>query len=195
LVPDEIEYVPYDKGGIYSFNPRFPSDYELGLLDKSFDINRVTINIKNKIEEIDQLINENRYSGVLNDQMDVRHLRTVLNVKVETSFQNIVSELLNDVIQPQDKKIEIIEVTKVIRGAIAMSPPIYIGMTRKQSLRRRLEQHLGDTTQFSERLKKTKFSWHDLYYNYEIVNHFFLERTPKIEKLIQYLFKPSLSRR
>jgi len=194
-IPEEIDQVPDYKGGIYSFSLRFPTDYELGLKSKIINCRRVALNIKNKLVELDEILNSNTMSGDVNNPLQSQHISRMYKVVFDEIKTPIQSELIDSVETKKWNVEELTIVANALRQAFLYASPIYVGMTRKQSLKTRLTQHMSGDSQFSQRLKEKKLSWRDLYYHYIALDDFYIEMSADLEKLVQSIFKPSLSMR
>ena len=192
-IPEEIDIVPDYKGGIYSFTLRFPTDYELGLKSKSINLDRVSQNIKSKLIELDSILNNSTFNGVVSNTLQSQHITRMYKVIFEETKTPVQQNLIK-LVDIEFSSIEELKIiTNVLRQAFLHAAPIYVGMTKKQSLKTRLSQHLSGETQFSIRLKEKKIPWHNLYYHYITIDDFYIDLSSDLEKLVQSIFKPSLS--
>lgn len=194
-IPEEIAQVPNHKGGIYSFSLRFPSDYELGLRSKSIDLCRVATNIQNKICDLDRLLNKSSLAGTVTSCGQATHIARTYNIALNETRTPIQQYLITSLTGPNKTANELRAIASTLRQAYMFARPLYVGMTQRQTLRTRLDQHINGETQFSERLAESKLSWRDLKYSYVALDASCIEMSGELEKLIQSLFKPSLSMR
>ncbi len=88
-----------------------------------------------------------------------------------------------------DRK-SMIEVLKVLRTAFDLSGPLYIGITARQSLLDRLNQHLSGDSAVYPGLESAGLSWDEIYFSWIEIDVLNSESLRSCEKLLQNVFKP-----
>lgn len=195
LIPDEIRKVPADSGGVYSFTLRFPTNYELGFYTEEFDTARIARNIRHKLADIDRAQHGSEYFGVIRERYTARHMARSYEVKMDDRESRSRAALFGAVVRDNLTKEELSLVAHSLRQSFLFSPPVYVGLAQRQSLRTRLQQHLNGDTQFAQRVRDGGYSWRDFNYRYIAIGQLFNDLSPEIERLVQALFKPQLSMR
>jgi hypothetical protein len=195
-IPRQLEEIPDKKSGVYSFYLRFPTDYEFGL-SNNISLDVVAKNIVRKLNEFEHLLNNVSLYGTVQDNKLSNHLMKNYKAVLDSDhslanreFESIFMELARN-----PSKMPMKETLRAIRTAFNFATPVYIGMTDRQSLRKRLQQHLSGSSQFSERLTENNLGWNDLLYRCVAVDRFYLESSAEVERMIQLIFKPALSLR
>ena len=92
--------------------------------------------------------NDNSYSGIVSSNHFSKHLRNELFVTARSTENNETDVLYGFLVENISSMSVLMEIVGKIRVALMCYLVIYIGMTHKQSLRKRLKQHLNKETQF-----------------------------------------------
>lgn len=186
--------VPDNKGGIYFFNFRLPSDYEFGLISEdSFNI-EVFINIlETKISKYVKLTNSFKLSGNI-DNGCADHLKFSLGISGSNNCVFNFKKIINNLRSFITGYYKALYITNIMRSFFDFSPPIYIGMTYDQSFKERLIQHMNRDTNFGRTLLELEINWSDLNYNCISIDNINRTGVRDIEKLTQHIFKPILSK-
>lgn len=194
-LPEEVQKVPTDRSGVYFFSLVFPSNYELGLIEPtSFDKSKLLILVEKALSVVKLVLSDRELKGFLQTYSDALHLRVRYQMNAESSSQVSIGSLLNDCFNNVSSFQEACALVESLRLFIALTPPIYIGMTVKQSFYDRLNQHLSGDTDFSERVKNVGLSWSDLRFGYHNINSSDPIYVRNIEKVGQHICFPALSR-
>jgi len=193
-LPHDSGVVPDNEGGIYFFCFRFPSDYELGISNEGeWDYNRFRGLLKKIITNFFLVRSRGNFKGHLKNKA-ADHLRLTYSIdsKEENKFYyfEIIDEMFYEDIPYED----LIEKISIFREFFFISDPIYVGMTSEQSFRKRLRQHLEYNTNFSSTLKDLRISWSNFYFGCFPLKNQTKSEIRKMEKLIHYVLKPSLSK-
>lgn len=195
-VPEELDRVSRVMGGIYHFSLRFPSNYELGYSDsKGVNIERVSEVLLRTIKKFDAVYSSESINGELSTPHKSSHLKTIYDIQASMSPKNHAYRLMKDYLSMplSDKRLK--DLINSLRLAYEMAPPLYVGMTYKQSLSGRLMQHYSGSSGFSDELKKYNLGWNNVIYKcieLEAENKSSIE---SIEDIIQSLFKPVFSKK
>jgi hypothetical protein len=195
-LPDEVDRVPRDLGGIYQFCLRFPSDYELGLLRTQPDLESVRALLLRYFAETAPLFGLVGLIGELRSPAYAHHLRVVFTIDGKRTDTSAISERMAAYLLRTTTCVkDTLMTTAVIRKAFDIAPPVYVGIAAEQSLAARLNQHLSGSTNLAKRIAEFGMSW----------NHFEYRCSPlpvdsgpviaDLEVILQGIFKPQLSDR
>jgi len=193
-LPEERDSVPRDVGGIYQFRVRFPSNFELGLVDDKSDVSTAIANLQDFLERVSPTFQLPTLDGALRSSGIAKHLRQHFLVRAEAQNRKPPSSFLEHIYPKNEYTLgAAMSVIDVIRDAFTMAPPLYIGIAAEQSLGMRLDQHLANTTQLSERIKSVGLSWSMIEYQCIPIHDLTTIDMRKLEMLLQSIFKPKLS--
>jgi len=193
-LPSDLLKVPKNIGGIYLFRLDFPTDYELGLSQSNnVDLNSVRTLLDKSIHAIIKVLYGTKLNGRLNNDAIGMHLR--MEYEVNTNLREIFSadDCVNFLLTTNISIHDLMEISAVIRYFVQQTPPIYIGMSSKQSLYDRLMQHISSETNFAKQLLSYDLSWSDLQYSYIGLSNKESSRIRSLEKIVQFICKPTLS--
>lgn len=190
---DDLHKAPSDRGGLYAFYARFPSDRELGFCDPRISIAEVRENISSQMVYFLKPHFDRSYNGLLVDKRKSKHLRQNLIISGRTdSLEKRTAHILK-IMASLTSKQDLQILTLSVRELSTNLPPIYIGMTAEQSLRTRIGQHLSGQTGFSHRLTESGMYIHDIDFRYIPTTSAFNLLLPKIERILQSAYRPILS--
>jgi hypothetical protein len=192
----DVGKVPSDLRGVYSFSLRFPSDYELGLSSaRKFDLATVNSLISVTLNRYRRAHDRSRLLGMIQGNAVGEHLRVTYELFGRHRTQVSPGELFTSFFsqEPAASVNELQTIVGVLRAFCATLPPLYVGMTCRQSLRDRLNQHLSGSTQLSEHLKRIKLDWTELIFVCAPLELASDEHFRTLEKVVQSLTKPPLS--
>jgi len=193
LLPRGLEDVPNEVGGIYYFAFRLPSNYELGIspevskanMKKALDI------FFGKRNNMMQAFSATSLCGSIKENKQ-NHLAMRYSIRCDEVSTTLNENLKNILINGSYDKVE--WTLDWIRKMLVSSPPIYIGITSKQTLRDRLKQHLDGQTVMKESLENLGFGWHDVAYECEKINFFDSKELREVEKSMHLLHRPIFSK-
>lgn len=195
LLPYDIEEVPADKVGIYSFCLSFPSDYELGLGNPTVDSAKVIQIIKGLVARYHKVYEHASLHGWLKTEVNALHLRTEYIMHAIRDEYCALQDLIDNYLTFEGPSLKTIRVlTSVLRNSFLFSGPLYIGMTANQSFATRLQQHIGNQSNFSCLLKEHGVSWSELRFECIPLERISASGIHSLEKIVQSLFRPSLCR-
>jgi hypothetical protein len=185
--------VPADSGGLYLFRLRFPSNYELGFLPgTSPELSKVIATTANYLVKVQKALASTQLAGTLDDVNKANHLQTTYNLIATISSFEITSDV-EMALNHCAERGSILELLNTIRIFFEFLPPLYIGMTSRQSLNERLCQHINETTKLHERLLACEISWTELTFTCLPIEEANMPRMITLEKIFQSLCKPQLS--
>ena len=196
-LPMDLVEIPENDCGIYIFRLRFPSDYELGLKEVDMrTIGMVLGRIEKRLEIFHSILNDSDYSGHIEGPVSSNgHLKAHIKLKGKTKKMASISEYLSRITANISEVDALISITSAFRSIVEKSPPIYVGIAQKQTLRSRLSQHADYQTHFAKRLRKAGLAIDDLHLEFHALSSKLLNSVGDIETLVQYLFKPTMSLR
>lgn len=195
-LPEDSDRVPRDRGGIYQFCLRFPSDYELGLSRPEPNLESVKQHLHLFIVDVSALFGLVGLTGEAHSLASARHLRVAFSLTGRrTDTKDMASRMSLYLARTMGTVEMALMTTSVIRKAFEIAPPVYVGIAANQSLGARLDQHLSGSSHVAKRIHDLGLSW----------NHFEYRCSPlpvdagpimsDLETVIQGLFKPQLSDR
>lgn len=192
LLPNDIENVPADKVGVYSFSLLFPNDYQLGLMANNIDLERAKFLLKNRLNRYRQAFETVQFIGEIESVVHGNHLKKRYSLVANLDQKSHLEDMVEEYFGAEGLSLNTIKaLTEVLRRSFLFSTPLYIGMTANQSFRTRLDQHVNNQSNFSNILKKQGITWAET--KFECVPMFGV--TPgginSIERIVQNLFKPS----
>jgi len=193
-LPRGLVYVPDNIGGIYYFTFRLPSNYELGLLPENGEREMASVlNILHeKLDKIALAYSSSFLKGVIKENKQA-HLAKSFSVESFEEMTVIPSEILSS-ISIKDSYEKLAGILSLIRKLLMNSPPIYIGITSKQTLQDRLRQHLDGQTGMKASLEQLGFGWQDVGFAFEAINILDDKELRAIEKTLQLLNRPIFSK-
>ncbi len=121
-------------------------------------------------------------------------------IKLELNGYEDTSDRLLNLIN--DCKLESIHaLVDLISSTTLFHRPIYVGITKKQTLKMRYHQHKSDfmntsgEDSFGKRLKKLEFDWDDIIFSCTSFPHSYsqIEALNELEKYMMFMSKPFLS--
>jgi hypothetical protein len=191
-LPLAIESVPDNEFGLYAFRLNLPNDARLGLTAPDADPKAQVLELSKRIHRLRVAIGENQMTGQVSSSQ-APHLSQLFTLTADPVLQTFHLDHLSELIDELGGDLAAVRTAaSVVRYAIDLSLPLYVGMTARQSFRERLFQHMNGTTQFSDRLRKIHVTWSDLKFVIRPMN------VPRravgsAEKLVQSLLKPRVS--
>lgn len=189
----EISDVPDDIGGIYSFYLRFPTDYELGIIEgRAIDVNKTGRLITLKLNQFSSILSDRNYSGFIRDESALhlrKHYSLLANRKNLVTATDLIEPLIEGVSLDNLK-----QTTHAVRTFLEHTGPIYVGMSIDQSFRERLSQHVNGETIFSKELESANIGFSSLCVACLPLSNVDRDKTRATEKLLQWLLKPTLSK-
>lgn len=195
-LPDEIENVPSASGGIYHFCLRFPTDYELGLRTPGANVEMIGRRLCGFLEMSAPLFGTGAMSGFARSEAIAKHLQVTYEISsrradLAKTFALLRKEFLRPNLSIEDLRVA----TQAIRTAFLASPPIYVGIAVRQSLQSRLQQHLNGESGVSKSLESMKISWRYINFRCAALPGLTTSSATSLEKIVQSIFKPQLSRK
>jgi hypothetical protein len=186
----EVNDIPNTECGIYWIKIRFPSAYSVGI---DTDVNQ---------DQINKLIeNIYLYSNVIN------------NINISSRVFNKNNLMLSSIFKfsfnsceysPQVNKIrniienksasQLLSIIKIIQNAINELPPIYVGITEKQSFKERFDQHFNGHTALKKGIENIGIGWDCINFVTFPQNDYDIDFHRDIEKVVHYILKPILSK-
>ncbi len=192
-LPYDMGKVPDDYGGIYFFNIRFPTDYELGVYSGSeIDIENVLKIISGRVSLVLKINLGGTLEGSISDKK-AGHFRTSLEIHANPSINFHACDLLLQDFDRKSDREEIIELISLLRVSFVSLRPLYIGLTREQSFSNRLNQHFNGQTNLKDCLKKNKIDWNDLSFSVIGIKRMDSLKFRSCEKIVQSICKPLFS--
>lgn len=191
-LPHESNTAPAYSGGVYFFNIRFPSDYELGITGKTIDLPATRGLINMKVQNLLSAIFSGSLFGCISDKK-AEHLHASFEIIAERSDQTKTSQLVANQLQNLTSPELLLDLTQVLRVAFDQLPPIYIGLAWQQSLHDRLQQHLTGQTALLTNLKNFNLSFYDLFFSCLPVKLDRRSDLRDLEKTLQSILKPIFS--
>jgi hypothetical protein len=190
-LPLEVDSVPDTQYGVYAFRLSLPNDTQLGLTS-SADPAVLAEDLARRVARIRWALSDLLLNGQMSSNQ-ATHMRQVFSVSANpvhpTAQEGFVLQLIGEL--GGDLK-AVKSAASVVRYALELSAPIYVGMTSRQSFRIRLDQHMAGSTQFSDRLAKLKIGWSDLKF---VIRPFHVpaKAVRTAEQMAQALLKPRVS--
>lgn len=191
-LPFDSDIVPDDQFGIYAFRLCLPSNARLGLTDVSASLQERTEALLLRAARLARALRDSPLSGEIQTRQ-ARHLAQIYAVAALPVVDDYHIDSLRSLIQELGGDLNALGMAaSVLRYTIDLSLPLYVGMTALQSYKQRLEQHLGGTTPFAERLKSLGVSWWDLQF---VTHPLQVPRTAVLaaERVAQSLLRPNVS--
>jgi hypothetical protein len=187
----EINKIPKTENGIYWFKLRFPRKDSLGITGSASEeeINKLVdvicqfgslinnLSIKKSVTNKRGIMLMNTYAFTLSSSSNKgqrKYISRALKGKTHSDLDNLI-EMLN--------------------LAVKEIPPLYVGITEKQSFRERFDQHFKTQTSFSEGLVETGIKWDWLSFTTCPQHEYKINDLKEVEKLFHYLLKPIFSKR
>jgi|GEM_PF-4031451 len=186
-LPNQLGKLPDDIGGIYIFMFRFPSDYELGIIDGDVNFAKLNTLMQIYIENFVRLSKRGNFKGKLYNSV-AEHLQINYNFaeidEISIDYENLLKAIFKDI----DNR-DLVQLINLMRNSFLFTNPAYVGMARRQSLRKRIEQHINYQTDFASKIKSLNMSWSE-FNCYAFPLHINRSKTRNFEKLIQFITKP-----
>lgn len=188
--------------GVYAFFLNLVSPSKVGLAGKgpwSDDVlERARTALINRCRRQAEILCAFSMTGMVADRQRIEHLSPTLHISarpnVPTSFIQELGELPLGCVR---------EYVNLVHSSCVFNPPIYVGITTRQTLRERYEQHRsaflsgpGDTS-FGTRLRDAEIEWDDILFAcipFDKASDQ-VEILSTLERHLQALTKPVLSRK
>lgn len=193
MLPEDIERLPNDSGGMYALFLSFPSDQELGFYETTLTLSQLKHNIQSLISRLLETYMSSRYHGTLKSGQTGRHLRQSLVILAKLDNVNNYIKTFDEKMKIAKSPDELRLLAALIRGLFDALPPIYIGIATEQSLRTRINQHSAGATGFSDRLASANLSRSDLRCRIYPVPTALTHLLEEYELIVQNTFFPALS--
>jgi hypothetical protein len=189
----ELEQIPKQYGGLYYFTLRMPSDYELGMVDKNINIERIVNILKSKLDVFSVICPMQFARGELYEKK-AKHLRTTYKIDSKTAL--MPSVILHKLLHHEKDTLNVKALVTMQRSIVNFSSPIYLGITVQQSLYDRVCQHFSGDTPLDIYLKEFGLGWNDIALHCFVNNGQLKEIELKHwELLLHNIFKPRFSNR
>ncbi len=188
LLPQDIDEVTNNFAGIYLFYLRFPSDYELGV----HNLNNLD-KIKNNLTQALFLFHKINSMLPLDGSIsDIRGAHICNEYIVHAKPKEFELEVIEGLLKSVKSLDEFLEFSFTMRKILVNNNPIYVGMTRKQSIQERVKQHISGGTDFSQKISEMDLRWENISLSYSVLT--VKKNIRDIEKLAQALLKPTYSK-
>jgi len=185
--------------GIYAFFINSITLEKIGLLGKGPFSEELLLNAKRnlkiKARNMAELTKLNKLEGQL-----IENNKENTSVKIDLTGFETSTNSLSDLIS--DCKLEsIYSLVELISSTSLFNRPIYVGITKKQTLQRRYSQHKNDfmnktdKESFGKRLRDLNFDWDDILFSCTPFPHSSsqIEVLNDLEKYMMFMSKPFLS--
>lgn len=196
---DNQEQIPNTQG-LYAFYLDLTDPLKLGLIGNGPFEEEQLLKAKKllirKVTSFLKILRGCKLEGMVKELDRGEHLSTTYNVQLEEVYAGNLLHSLKSI--PANA---LLEYSKLTKQLTLFSQPIYVGITKKQTLHARYHQHKSDfensenLSHFGVRLRKSGFDWDDLIFScleYKIKNkNLFLLNI--LEKQLQTISNPSLS--
>lgn len=198
-LPGQAHLVSRVDVGIYLFSLRFPSDLELGLKSDvltSEKYQMIAENLASFLTQRNKILYAQRYAGYVERTKTAHHLRGRLPLEGTSAYQTVTAEEILANFRKCDKDLLVEDfraVTFLFRQSAAYAPPLYVGITRNQSFRMRLMQHMNGQSGFANKLESLRISWSDLKLETLSVNLDLEMNLSWAETIVQSMVQPALS--
>jgi len=194
-LPDDLDDVPSNRSGVYVLCLRFPSDYELGLTSGHSDLERVVAVIRRYVMRMSKVIGFQEMYGTVRIGGVADHLCQESKASIVRKDLSPTSDLFESyVIQNAGDRSKVQELAMALRLGVSAAPPLYVGMTAKQSFQARIGQHFRGETDINERLSCFGLDWSMLSVKCISIENTSSDNVRQLEKIIQALLKPKLSK-
>lgn len=186
----ESNDIPDNESGIYLFKLRFPTLYSVGINDNALEKNvEPLIEI---IETFSKVINNIKINNRISNKKGLMLINaysiSLEPVTIRTQKKKLISII-------REKNIdELKSLINMLRYAVAELPPIYVGITEKQSFRQRYTQHFNGESNFKEGIEALGLSWDWLNFVTFSQTEHNIENHREVEQIFHLLLKPLLSR-
>jgi hypothetical protein len=186
--------VPSDKGGLYFFKLRFPSNYELGLMpDRAADLQHVLRTAAAYIEKVEKIATYGPLTGELSDGEKAPHMQTLYHLSAAVISTATIRTSVDQLVRNSASRGKLDAALGILRLFFDYVSPLYIGMTERQSLSDRLNQHTSGGTLLYERLALCGIDWTELTFCCLPLDELNRTEVRALEKLFQSFCKPRLS--
>lgn len=198
ILPNEVNQVSNNAGGIYFFTIRFPSDIELGLRKSTVDRDDIKKILVKKLDNYHRAYSIVNFSGEFNNYK-ADHLTDSYKLLAAFAPKKLPSDIIEELIKTETDFNKIRRLISILRLSLDFAFPLYIGITVKQSFYDRLIQHLNGDSNVLAALTECNLVWQDLYFccfPFEKDEDLSIKDDLRnIEKLIQCIFKPRFSQK
>lgn len=198
ILPNEVNQVSKDAGGIYFFTIRFPSDIELGLRKSTVSRSDIKKLLVKKLDNYHKAYSIVDFKGEFNN-FKADHLTDSYKLLAAFAPKKLPSDIVEELIKTETDFEKIKKLISILRLSLDFAFPLYIGITAKQSFYDRLVQHLNGESNVLTALTECNLSWQDLYFccfPFEKSEDMAIKDDLRsIEKLIQCIFKPRFSQK
>lgn len=188
--------------GLYAFHLELISPARVGLLGRGeFSKEQLAVakeNLKNRTEKLLRFVRSNFFSGVISGSKKGFHISEKYFLEAKEQFPSSLVQELDRI--PDNHLYQYLRISKLLS---AFAQPIYVGITKNQTLQERYFQHKydfisnTDASTFGTRLRKAGFDWDEVVFsciplsssegNIEILS--------LLEKQLQAIARPVLSER
>lgn len=186
----EVNDIPDNENGVYWFKLRFPTPYSLGIDAKLSD--ESIIRLVDTVKKFSQIINNIQIKTKVTNKsrlMLIDSFRFTLHSESITAQRNKLIDIFKS--KPISKLQTIIQ---LVQYAVNEMPPIYVGITEKQSFKERFDQHFNGESNFREGLHGLELSWDCLNLVIFPQTTYDIDYHRDIEQVFHYILKPILSK-
>jgi len=163
---DEIPVEP----GLYSFHLNMITMDKVGLIGNSnFNKEKLQvakINLLNRLDRIDKILNSRLFSGKLVEK-EKNYYNSVSYGLSATSNHGLIMDQLKLKIEAAE---DIVRVVKLLNRMCIILPPLYVGITINQTLKKRYNQHKSNffknkNGSFGGRIAEANIRWDELIFS------------------------------
>ena len=148
-------------GGVYAFRVNIPTNMMLGLSKDLQNTSKAKRSLLWHISRLAKALRRIYLTGEISSNQSP-HIRRAFELSATSKDFDAVEALCADMISKQGDGPEALRTAaNIARYSFDLAPPIYVGMTAKQTFRQRLEQHLAGHTGLYGRMREAGLSWGD----------------------------------